>query len=91
MNEAKKNRIIVASTVGAVLLVLILVFILTYQLIAIAIAKNVNEEYKLAEQKYIKNINEAELTIDQRNGRTWVVCRAKELGYILPDSKDLNS
>ena len=87
MNESKKNKIIVASTVGAVLFVLILLFILTFQVVSIVIAKNQYKEYKLAEKEYIETINQAELTLSERRGETWVVMRAKELGYKLPGSR----
>ncbi len=87
MNELKKNKIIVASTVGAVLLVLILTFILTFQIVSIVIAKNQLKEYKLAEQEYLETIEQAELTLNERQGETWVVMRAKELGYKLPGSR----
>ena len=87
MNDAKRNKIIVASTVGAVLLVLILAFVLTFQIVSIIIAKNQLNEYKQAEQEYLENIEQAELTLSERRGETWVVMRAKELGYKLPGSR----
>lgn len=87
MNDAKRNKIIVASTVGAVMLVLILAFVLTFQIVSIIIAKKQLNEYKQAEQEYLENIEQAELTLSERRGETWVVMRAKELGYKLPGSR----
>ena len=46
MTEEKAKKIVVASTVGAVLLVVILVAVMVYQLIAIGVENKRKNEYE---------------------------------------------
>ena len=81
MTDAKIKRLIVAITVGAVLLVVMLTSILLYKLI------NINSERKaLAELNekivyYEQLIEEGEDTFEIRSLRWWIERRAMELGY----------
>lgn len=89
MTEAKTKRLIVASTVGAVLLVIILVSIMLYQLITIN-----NERKSLAELNekiayYEQLIEEGEDTFEVRKLRWWIEHRALELGYEYKGSEGL--
>ena len=81
LSEEKYKRIVVASTVGAVLLVVILVFIMIYQLISIGVNKKINDEYQSAIAEYERLIKEGENTLEIRKAESWIMGRAKELGY----------
>lgn len=81
MNDAKCKRIIVASTVGAVVLVAVLLIVMIYQLIAIGVSKKEAEEYELQKAEYVRLIEEGETTLAARSQRRWLAKRARELGY----------
>jgi hypothetical protein len=80
-NDAKYKRIVVASTVGAVLLVVVLLFVMIYQLIAIGVNKKKNDEYNAAIAEYKRLIEDGENTLLIRRAEQWIIERAKELGY----------
>ena len=90
MNESKYKRIIVASTVGAVLLVVILLFVMIYQLIAIGVNKKINDEYNTAIAEYERLIADGENTLKVRKADRWIIDRAKELGYNFVHDVPLN-
>lgn len=83
MEKSKAERLIVAITAGAVLLITILVSILVYQLISINLKnKQVAElEAKIAE--YNQLIDNGEDVKEARSMRWWIEQRARELGYVL--------
>lgn len=82
MNEAKVKRLIIAGTVGAVLLLVILLSVMVYQIIAVKVKeKNINElEIQIAE--YERLIELGEDTLEVRSKRWWIERRARELGYV---------
>lgn len=82
MTEEKAKRVIVASTVGAVLLMVILIIVMVYQLIAMGSEKSrINAlETKIAE--YNQLIAEGEETKEIRSMRWWIEREARELGYV---------
>ena len=86
MTEKKFKRIIVATTVGAVLLMAILVMVMVYQLISIKVQK---DKITLLENKiaYYQQLNETgERVLEQRQLEKWIKIRAQELGYVnLPE------
>ena len=86
MTEKKFKRIIVATTVGAVLLMAILVMVMVYQLISIKVHK---DDIALLESKiaYYQELNETgERVLEQRQLEKWIRIRAQELGYVnLPE------
>ena len=89
MTEEKFKRVVISSTVGAVLLLFILLAIMVYQLIAINveqknIAKLESEIVRLTELK--KN---GEDIYEIRQLEEWIVRRAYELGYNFPSDKPL--
>ncbi|MBR2869912.1 MAG: hypothetical protein IKB98_00825 [Clostridia bacterium] len=90
VNESKYKRIIVASTVGAVLLVVILLFVMIYQLIAIGVNKRINDEYNSAIAEYKRLIEDGENTLQIRRTESWIAMRAKELGYNFEEEVPLN-
>jgi predicted membrane protein len=82
MTESKIKKLIIASTVGAVLLAIILLSIMIYQLIAIGV-----------ENQRIKDLNaqldEIDMLIDEgidikeaRLKKEWIEYEARKLGYI---------
>lgn len=86
MTEKKFKRIIVATTVGAVLLMAILVMVMVYQLISMKVKEDQN---KLLDEKiaYYQQLNETgERVLEQRQLEKWIKIRAQELGYVnLPE------
>ena len=81
MTEAKAKKLIVASTVGAVLLLFILVTIMVYQMITIQVKKNRIEYLQGQIAKYEKLTEEGEQTIETRSMREWIEREARKLGY----------
>ena len=67
MSETKLKRLIVATTVGAVLLVVVLVSIMVYQLISIRVENNRIEKLEERIVAYEKLIADGELTIEERS------------------------
>lgn len=82
MTEAKLKKIIVATTVGAVLLLIVLLSIMVYQLISIKVQKDKEEylERKIAEYEAL--IEEGELIMEERSTEEWLVRAARHLGYV---------
>lgn len=81
MSETKLKRLIVATTVGAVLLVVVLVSIMVYQLISIRVENNRIEKLEERITAYEKLIADGELTIEERSEYEWLVREARKLGY----------
>ncbi len=81
MTEEKTKRLIVAVTVGAVLLVVILVSIMLYQLISISSERKALNELNREIAKYEQLIQEGQDTFETRSMRWWIERRALELGY----------
>ncbi len=82
MTEEKAKKLIVASTVGAVLLLFILISVMVYGIIAL---NHERQKGKLLEQKiteYNRLIKEGEDTLEARSLRAWIEMRARELGYV---------
>lgn len=89
MTEEKIKKLIVSSTVGAVLLLFILLSIMVYQLIAIKVEqKNIahleSEIVRLTELK-----EKGEDVYQIRQLEDWIVRRAYELGYVFADDLPL--
>lgn len=85
MNEEKQKRLIGAATVTAVLLVVILLAVMIFQLLAINTAKHRVSELEAAIAAYEKHIEEIGNDIEARTQASWIIRRARELGYKLPD------
>ena len=81
MTETKAKRLIVASTVGAVLLLFILVAIMVYQMISIQVKKNRIEYLEGQIAKYDILKAKGEETIEIRSMREWIEREARKLGY----------
>ena len=81
MTETKAKKLIVASTVGAVLLLFILVVIMVYQMISIQVKKNRIEYLESQIEKYEMLTEQGEETIEARSMREWIEREARKLGY----------
>lgn len=90
MEESKAKRLIVAGTVGAVLLIFILLVVMVYQIIAISVKKNELAEYQAAIAHYERLIQDGEDTLEARSTKAWIARRARELGYIYKDDVKLD-
>ncbi len=81
MTEEKTKRVIVATTVGAVLLLVIMLAIMVYQIIAIQVKKNRIEYLESQIAKYDELIEDGEQTIEARSLEEWIIREARRLGY----------
>ena len=81
MTEEKAKRLIVSSTVGAVLLLFILVAIMVYQMITIQVKKNRIDYLESQIAKYEMLTQEGEQTLETRSMREWIEREARKLGY----------
>lgn len=82
MTEEKAKRVIVATTVGAVLLLAIILAIMVYQMIAIQVKKNRIEYLKSQIAKYEQLIQTDKQTIEARSLEDWIIREARRLGYV---------
>ena len=85
MTEEKTKRLIVAGTVGAVLLAVILLMVMVYQLICIGVEKGRIQELEAKIAEYNRLIESGEETIEVRNLKWWIEREARELGYVYKD------
>ena len=81
MNEEKFKRKVVAITVGAVMLVVILLSVLIFQLVSIGVEVNKREELDAAIAEYNLLKDEAGKELEAYSSYWWIVQRARELGY----------
>ena len=82
MTEKKFKRVIVASTVGAVLLLITLLMIMVYQLISI---KVYNDNIAYLEERiayYNQLIDSGTDVFEARLEREWIEKEAQRLGYV---------
>jgi hypothetical protein len=90
LSEEKAKKLIVASTVGAILLVAILIMVMVYQLISIAVHKNRIEYYNAQIAEYERLIAIGEESKETYKLRWWIEQEARELGLVYPDDVGLN-
>ena len=88
MTESKIKRLIVAATVGAVLLIVILLTIMVYQLISASVEKKRIDELDAKILEYRALIEEGEETKEARSMRWWIEREARELGYVYDGDKN---
>ena len=79
-----KNRII-AITVGAVVLLFILIVTMIYQMIAVTGRKNEVLKLKADIAELQQTYEQGEETLDARKQRWYIERRARELGYAYAD------
>ena len=81
MTETKAKKMIIATTVGAVLLLVILLSIMVYQMISIKVEENRIAHLKEQIKQYEVLIANGEETIEVRQMREWIEREARKLGY----------
>ena len=82
MDQSKFRKIVIASTVTAVILLVTLLSVMVYQLVSIFTYKNAIAELEREIAAYEQMIDETGDTIETRSKRWWIELRARELGYI---------
>lgn len=82
MTENDFKKLVVSITVGAVLLLVILLSVMVYQLVSIGKLKSEEAELKAKIQEYQVMIDDTEDTIEARSMRWWIERRAREIGYV---------
>ena len=82
MNESKAKRLIIATTVGAVLLVVILLAVLIYQMIAIGVENRRIADLNAKIAECDRLIEEGVDVKNARSQRDWIIYEARKLGYI---------
>ncbi len=87
MTESKAKRMIVALTVGAVLLLVCLLSVLIYQLIAIGKQEKELADLNAKIELYHQMIEDGEDTLEVRSTRQWIIREARQLGYIFDGDK----
>lgn len=90
MDQTKFRRLVISSTIGAVLLLFILLVIMVYQLIAIKVEQNNISELERRIAEYNVMIENGEDVLEARKELDWIVRRAYELGYQLDGDINLN-
>lgn len=89
MNEDKKIRLIISGTVGAVILVFVLLFVMVFQMFKISAVRRKNAELDNAIMEYYQLIESGEQTLEARKSKAWIVKRAYELGYVFQNDENL--
>lgn len=80
-SDAQFKRRVIAFTVGAVILLAVLLILMCYQLIAIGVENNRKTEYLEAIAELDAALEDGEETIEIMQKKWWIVQRARELGY----------
>ena len=87
MNEDKFKRKVIAYTVGAVLLVVILVSVLFFQLISIFVSRKKIKELDAKIIEYNQLKEDADKELEAYDSYWWIVQRAREVGYSFDGEK----
>ncbi len=90
MDESKLKRIVGASVVTAVILVVLLSAVMIYQLLAISTQRRKIRELETQIAAYEQMNEETRNSIEGRSSKWWIVQRARELGYKFEDDSILN-
>lgn len=85
MTEEKARRIKIATIVGAVLLLAILLTVMIYQWIAIGVKRRHIDELNAKIEYYIEIKDDADKVLEARDTKEWIERRARELGYVFKD------
>ena len=88
MTEQKAKRLIVAGTVGAVLLIVVLLMVMIYQMIHITVYNRRIEEYNQKIAQYEQLIKDGEETKETYSLRWWIEREARRLGLVYEGEKD---
>ena len=85
-DELFKKKVI-AFTVGAVILLAVLLILMCYQLISIGVENNRKAELTAAIAELDAELGNGEETIEIMQKKWWIVQRARELGYYYENDK----
>lgn len=85
MTEEKGRRVKIAVSVGAVLLLVILLMVWVYQMIAIGVKRRYNDELDAKITYYLEIKDDADKVLERRATLEWIEERARELGYVFKD------
>jgi predicted membrane protein len=89
MTEEKTKKVIIASTIGAVLLAVILVSVLVYQLIAMGVEKRRIKYFEDAIAECEQMIADGENEKLAYLKRDWIIKQAYKYGYIFSTDQDI--
>jgi Tfp pilus assembly protein PilN len=81
MNDTKRNRIIAAVTVNAVLLVVIIVAVLIYQIVEISILSSRKKELQEEYTRLSQQLEESEDFLEREDLEDQLLIIAIQLGY----------
>ncbi len=87
MEEGKFKRVVVALTVGAVLLLTVLLSVMVYQIVAILNSQRELAELERKITEYNEIIKHSDDVIEERSAYQWIVMRARQLGYCFDGDK----
>ena len=82
--DAQFRRKVIAFTVGAVVLLALLLILMCYQLIKIGVENSRKAELTAAIAEVDAALENGETTIEIMQKKWWIVQRARELGYEYP-------
>ncbi|MBE5737474.1 MAG: hypothetical protein E7348_03645 [Clostridiales bacterium] len=85
MTNEKTKKMIVAGTVGAVLLLVTLLAIMIYQMVAIQKKKADIARWEKATVELQQLIEDGEKTVEIRSMRDWIEREARRLNLVYPE------
>ncbi len=88
MSGEKQKRLIIATTVGAVLLLVVLLCVMIFQIISLAVNNGKKSELKENIARLEQLIESADQSIEVRSERWWIEQRLRELGYVYPGDSE---
>ena len=80
MSEEKTKNVLIGATIGAVLFLVILIFVMVYQLISIKVYGDKKAELDKEIAILEKYKEDAENELEAHSQRVWIEIRARELG-----------
>lgn len=89
ISPEKKRKLIVATTIGGILLACILLCVMIYQIIAIETKKRDVAHLESVIAQLEQDIENGEDTLEIRQTKEWILRRAAELGYDIKEWEDL--
>ncbi len=90
MDEARFKRLVTAITVGAVLLLVVLLTVMVYQLISMKVKQNEIDALDTKIASYEKMIQDGEDEYSVRKSRWFLEREARKLGYVYKDDVGAN-
>ncbi len=82
MNEEKRNRLLAAVTVNAILLLVILAAVVIYQLVEISFLAGRRNDLQDQIEEYILKTENAEESLDYYKSQEFLIDKAYEYGFM---------